>query len=294
MKHTNPRISKGSHWLLVAVLSLSAGLLAKPSKAFVPYLYQPNKNSLRATSLSIGRTAAQLLQLGQAKEAERLAELSVRLDKTDDKLWAILAEAQLRGNKLEKAKASLKKAKSINPKKGSLWFAEASIELQEKNTNKAIELLNRGLKLEPENAGAYFHLGNAKIMQLKFRSALLAFEKATKLKPTFWEALNNKALVLFEIGDIKTSIKTWREVIQINANAEPMLALAAGIYQTENNNEEALKLAKEALSKNPNYVSTKYQEKQLWGKRLRAATQTLLSLPELQANVERARANSEP
>ena len=287
---SNPKIFQ---LILTAIFGLTISFQSNPSKAFVPYLYEPEQKDLKATSLSIAKTAAQLIQLGQPDEAMRLARLAVRIEKNDDRLWAVLAEAQLRTNQLSAAKFSLQKAKRINPNNASLWFAEASIEIQEKNTKKAILLLNKGLKLDPKNAGGYFHLGNAHVMQSNLNDALISFKKASELKPTFWEALNNKGLVLFEMGKPKDSIKIWRKVLEINSNAEPMLALAAALNQYENKNLEALKLTKKALLQNPNYVSSEYQEKQLWGNKLRAATNALLALPKLQSDVARAKANSD-
>ena len=72
-----------------------------------------------------------------------------------------------------------------------------------------------------------------------------------------------------------------------------MMALAAALYQINKNNHKALELAETALGKNPNYVSSRYQKNQLWGKKLRNATKTLLSNNELRPAVERAKANSD-
>ncbi len=294
MKQTTKDHKKKLWMLVLTFLTLTNIFTIKPAKSFIPYIYEPKEETIKNTSLSIGRTAAQLLQLGQPKEAVRLAELAVRLDPKDEMLWSILAEAQLRSDQPEKAKRSLKKAKKINPKKANLWFAEATIALQTKEVEEAISLLKQGLKLEPKNAGGYFHLGNARIMQTNFKLALKAFEKASKLKPSFWEALNNKGLVLFEIDQTQLAIETWRKVLKINLNAEPMLALAAAINKNNSQSEESIELAEKALAQNPNYVLSSFQAKQLWGTKLQAATSALLSNPALNSVVERAKANSNP
>ena len=170
------------------------------SVAFIPYTYEPKIETLEETSVSIAKTAAQLIQLGQHSEAVRLIKLAVRLKPNDDRLWALLAEAQIKSNKLKQANKSISKAKRINPSKASLWFAEGSIALRENNPKKALKALNYGLKLEPKNAGAYFQKGNANLMQNKLKDALHSFETAVNIKPNFWEALNNKGIVLFEMG----------------------------------------------------------------------------------------------
>ena len=293
MKLSQPRRKPLSGWLTAAVLGLATTFVATPTRALVPYIYEPSPLELKGAGLGIGRTAAQLLQLGQSKEAALLAALAVRLQPNDERLWSILAEAQLRSDQLDAASHSLTQAKKLNPKKASLWFAEASLALRDKRPADAVNLINQGLKLEPSNAVAYFDLGNARVMQTNFRTALEAFEKASKLKPTFWEAVNNQGIVLFEMGKTKDAISRWRHVLDIKRNAEPMLALAAALNQINPGDKEAIELANKALAESPNYVFQSHQKEQLWGDRLRQATNHLLANPILRSAVERAQANAD-
>ena len=57
---------------------------------------------------------------------------------------------------------------------------------------------------------------------------------------------------------------------------------------------EALTLADQALNAEPNYVLDEYQSTQLWGPKLRAASQRLFREPRLRTTVERAHANANP
>ena len=72
-----------------------------------------------------------------------------------------------------------------------------------------------------------------------------------------------------------------------------MLALAAAMHRNQEKSSEILNLAKQALAKNPNYVSPNYQKEQLWGSSLLKATKQLLTNPQLLSDVERALANSD-
>ena len=56
-----------------ALISISSFGLIAPAQALVPYVYLPTEVELSGSSLGIGRTAAQLLQMGQPKEAAQLA-----------------------------------------------------------------------------------------------------------------------------------------------------------------------------------------------------------------------------
>ena len=281
--------------LMITMLTGTLGALnAAPVRALTPYVYTPSAEELEGAGVGIGRTAAQLLRLGQPEEAASLAALAVRLQPNDERLWSVLAEAQLRSDQLKAAAGSLAKAKALKPGKAGLWFAEASIALRDERPDDAISLLDEGLRLDPKNAGAYFDLGNARVMQSNLRQALKAFEQATTIKPSFWEALNNQALVLFEMGNTPEAIKRWRSVLSIKRNPEPMLALAAALNQQNPGNSESLELARQALAEDPNYVLPGHQENQLWGSKLRQATDVLLTTPSLIGAVERAEANADP
>tara|TARA_B100001057_G_scaffold465796_1_gene522264 strand:+ start:2655 stop:3509 length:855 start_codon:yes stop_codon:yes gene_type:complete len=280
---------------MITMLTGTLGALnAAPVRALTPYVYTPSAQELEGAGVGIGRTAAQLLRLGQPEEAASLAALAVRLQPNDERLWSVLAEAQLRSDQLKAAAGSLAKAKALKPGKAGLWFAEASIALRDERPDDAISLLDEGLRLDPKNAGAYFDLGNARVMQSDLRQALKAFEQATTIKPSFWEALNNQALVLFEMGNTPEAIKRWRSVLSIKNNPEPMLALAAALNQQSPGDAESLELARQALAEDPNYVLPGHQENQLWGSKLRQATDVLLTTPSLRGAVERAEANADP
>ncbi len=268
-------------------------VISLPGHAVVPYVFHPNTEELQKDSLKFARNAAQRLRFGRPKEAIRLTRLAIQLKPNDYMLWSLLGQAQLQDKKLTEAKESIEKAIQINPNKANLWFASATLSLQKQNPKEALYLIKQGLKLEPKNAHGYFQQGNAFILQKKYTNALASFQKAVSLESSFWEALNNQALILFEQSKVNEAIKKWQEVLEINQDAEPMLALAAALNHTNKTNAKTLLLAKKALSKNPNYVSTKHQKDQLWGDKLRKATSKLLARPDLKTAVERAKANSE-
>ncbi len=283
---------KKINYLIPFLISIGAILLPLPSKAFIPYIYEPEAKNLEKTGLSIAKSAAKLLQIGQPKEAARIGSLAVRLNPKDFRIWLILAEAQIKSENIEQANQSLAKAKKLNPKNAGIWFTEASLALQEKKTKTAIKLLEKGLSLQPDNAGGYFQLGNAKIIEGKLYLALEDFKKSVSLKPNFWEALNNQGLILFEINQIKKAIKTWRKVLEIQVNAEPMLALASALYISSPDKKEAIQLAIEALEKDPNYVSSIYQKEQLWGDKLIKANKQLFKEASLKPAIEKAKSNA--
>lgn len=289
-------------WLRsLAAAPLAFGLLAgglemgaaPAAGAFVPYVYIPRPQELEASGLGIAQAAARLLQLGQPEDAAKLAALTVQLLPGDPRGWVLLAEAQLRSNQTKEASKSLARAKQLDPRNPGILFAQGSLALRDGQPKQAMSYLQEGLKLNGKNPGAHFDLGNAQLLLNNPTAALGSFETAVSLRKDFWEAINNQALVLFELGRGREAIARWRQALKIKSSAsEPALALAAALYGSGNNTEEALQLAKRALDGEANYVLESYQKEQLWGSKLRAATQQLLTRPELKSVVERAQANA--
>ena len=280
--------------LPLAVLFALPILPMGAARAVVPYVYVPPAKELEAAGFGIAQVAARLLRIGQVEEAARLAELTVRLLPGEPRGWVLLAEAQLRSDRTDKALWALSKAKQLDPKNPGIWFAEGSLALRNGKPQEAIGLLNRGLQLDSRNAGAYFDLGNAQLLLGQGDKALGSFEQAEKLRRDFWEAINNQGLVLWEADRRPAALERWRKVMRIKPDVpETSLALAAGLFATDpSQRSEALRLAELALNEQPNYVMDSYQKEQLWGEKLRTVTRRLLSQPELKLVVDRAMANA--
>jgi tetratricopeptide (TPR) repeat protein len=252
-------------------------------KSLVPYYYLPSINNLQKESLSIGKDAYQLLYFGQYEQSLNLAKLAVKINKTDEKLWLILAEAQVANELNKQALNSLTEAKNINSNISEIYFAESNIYMKISELKKAKTALENGLKIEPNNHRAIFQLGNILLIEKNYSGAIKLFDKSIEIKPDFWQAINNKALAYFETNKIDRSIKHFEKAISIQDNAEPLLGLASCLRMKDI--KLAIQLAKKALIKNPNYVNYEYRKEQLWGKKLQISTDILLQNDQLQTDV---------
>ena len=253
------------------------------SKAIIPLYNLPSVEVLRKNSFAIAKNAYQLLYFGQKKESLSLAKLAISLNKSDSRLWSLLAEAQIANNLYENALNSIKEGKNIDPKMSELYFSESSIFIKQNKIKKAQTSLKNGLNLKPDDINGLFQLGNLYLMEKNFKQSLKTFNTAIKIKPTFWQAFNNKGLIFFELNNIPSAVENFKKAIEIENNAEPLLALAVCI-QNENFKESIL-LAKKALSKNPNYVDNEYRKEQLWGQKIQKQTNKLFSSKELKQDI---------
>ena len=252
-------------------------------QAIIPYYYFPTIKNLEKESLSIGKSAYQLLYFGQYKDSLNLAKLAVKLNATNEKLWLILSEAQIANKLYKNALYSLNKAQKLNSNISEIYFAKSNIYLKIAQKKDAKIALETGLKIEPNNHKAIFQLGNILLMEKNYFEAIKLFDRSIKIKPDFWQAFNNKGLAYFEKNEINSSIKLFEKAISIEDNAEPLLGLASCLRLKDI--KLALELAKKSLAKDPNYVNQNYRKEQLWGEKLQASTEILLQNKQLQNDV---------
>jgi len=256
-------------------------------RAIVPYYYFPTIKNLQEQSLYIGKNAYQLLYFGQYEDSLNLAKLAVKINAKDEKLWLILAEAQIANKKYKKALNSLNKAEQINSSISEIYFAKSNVYLKTSQQTKAKSALEKGKKIEPNNHQAIFQLGNILLMEKNYLGAIKLFDKSIKIKPDFWQAINNQGLAYFEKNNINQSIKLFESAISIQENAEPLLGLASCVRI--NDTKLAIQLAKKALDKDPKYVNYDYRKEQLWGEKLQASSEILLQNEQLKKDVIQAK-----
>jgi len=252
-------------------------------RAIVPYYYFPTIKNLQEQSLYIGKNAYQLLFFGQYEDSLNLAKLAVKINAKDEKLWLILAEAQIANKEYKNALNSLNEAEQIDSNISEIYFVKSNVYLKISQQTKAKNALEKGIKIEPNNHKAIFQLGNILLMEKNYLGAIKLFDKSIKIKPDFWQAINNKGLAYFERNNVNLSIKLFESAISIEENAEPLLGLASCI--SINDTKLAIQLAKKALAKNPNYVNYDYRKEQLWGEKLQATTEILLQNEQLKKDV---------
>jgi len=252
-------------------------------QAIVPYYYFPTIKNLEKQSLYIGKNAYQLLYFGQYEDSLNLAKLAVKINSKDEKLWLILAEAQIATKQYKNALNSLNKAEQLNSNISEIYFTKSNIYLKTSQQTKAKSALEKGIKLEPNNHRAIFQLGNILLMEKNYLGAIKLFDQSIKIKPDFWQAINNQGLAHFEENNINLSIKLFEGAISIQENAEPLLGLASCLRI--NDTKLAIKLAKKALAKDPQYVNYDYRKEQLWGEKLQSSTEILLQNEQLKKDV---------
>ena len=277
----------------ILCISLLSFFLFKIEKvqSLVPYYYFPTKKTLKKNSLSIGKNAYELLYFGDHEKSLNLAKLALTINKKDENLWLLFAEAQIANNLYTNALTSLSKAQKINSNNSETYFAKSNVYLKINQLKNAKKSLKQGLEIKPNNYKAIFQLGNIILMEKNYTEAIKIFDQSVKIKPDFWQGINNQALAYFEKNNIHLSSKHFEKALSIQENAEPLLGLASCLRIKDI--KLAIILAKKALAKDPNYVSYEYRKEQLWGEKLQNSTEKLLKNAELQKDVMLAKSKIE-
>ena len=287
------RHSPNFYRFIFSLILFESSIMTNASYAFFPRINEPTQQELESTSIQIGKTAIRLIQFGQNNEAIKLLRLAIKLNPKEVDLWTSLAETQVRSNRNYEALSSLNQAIKLSPNKQSIYLSQASIYMNINDPQKAKISIKKGLLINKYNERSYFQLGNAEIMLKNYNSALDAFKKSLEINSNFWQSINNEGLILYELNNFKEAKSKFRSALKISNDAEPMLALAIVLYSSNNKSIESLNLAKNALKSNPQYVSNQYQEKQLWGKKLRKSAQLLFKNKDMKQAVNEAKEKSQ-
>jgi tetratricopeptide (TPR) repeat protein len=110
-----------------------------------------------------------------------------------------------------------------------------------------------------------------------YLSAILEYNRAISENNKFIPAIINIGIIKYEEGDKQGAIFQWQQAIEINNQvAESILALAVALY-SQGKEAEAHSLAEKALKLDKNTADVKFLRKNLWGDKLIADTQRLLS-----------------
>lgn len=271
--------------LVSALLSASFLGQLKPAQAqaLLPYTLPLDEERLEADGLSLAEDAAQLTQFQQYDEALARAQLAAQLAPNDPQILALLGSLYLQVGDAAPAITALERAKTLEPSNALVWFALGSAYFSEAQYLQAANALEAGLELESDNAGAWFDLGNTYYKLNRYRQAISQYDKAVQNDATFWPAINNIGLVLYEMGDIEGAIEKWQDSLDIAENEpEPQLAIAAAQYAQGNRKLEAIQSATAALERDSRYSDINFLEENLWGTRLLDATRDLLDTPAIQ------------
>lgn len=211
----------------------------------------------------------------------------IKRSQTDD-YFAQGVEKGLQGDNLG-AIVAYTEAIRLNPKYAEAYNRRGIVYVNLGDKQAAIDDFTQAIKINPNYAKAYYNRGFVYHQQGNYIAAISEYNQAVAKDANSLAAVNNIGLIKYEQGDKATAIKQWQKAMKIdNKSAEPILALAVALYTT-GEEEEAYQLAVTALKLDKNFADVNFLKKNLWGDKIIADTQKLLSTPKMKTLLSQLR-----
>ncbi len=170
----------------------------------------------------------------------------------------------------------------LKPNNADAYFRRGAAHQQLKDYRLALLDYNQAIKLQPNNAQYYFDRGVIHHELQDYTAALSDYNQAVAKDEKFWSASVNIGYIKYEKGDVQGAIEQWRQSVKINSNeAEPQMALAVALY-AQGEQQKGLNMAQAALRLDKRFANVAFLKDNLWGFRLVADAQKLLSHPSIQ------------
>ncbi len=187
---------------------------------------------------------------GELDQAEDAIKKTIEIQKDSVPFRLLLAEFYVRHQLYEKAELTLKSSLEDFPKDLQLQVALGELSFDLKKLDQARSIMESVLATNPDNGGANLIKARFLISEGKNNEAI---ERITPLMhdyPKWGEPFYYSALTQLRLGNQELAQKSIEQAIQNNANNDRYHALAAQIYLTRGDSDQAGREATQALRLN--------------------------------------------
>ena len=203
-------------------------------------------------SRSILNEAIQLINAGQAAQAEALCRDAVNRNPRDVNMVALLGATLLKSRKIPEAEKFLRDAIELAPNFAKPHEDLGILLLEQNRPEEAVDLLRNATRLEPQSELAHFNLGRALVLLGRGAEADQAFEASFDLNP------ERKKLALaaeaHRQGKLDEAAATYREVLRANPNNVDALRLLGGIAAAQHRYDDAERRLRRAIELAPDFA----------------------------------------
>ena len=159
------------------------------------------------------------------------------------------------------ADAQFQEASRLNPKWITPWLDWGGLWLAQKQPDQAIQVIQAGLKANPDSEELHMLLASAYSAEGQIDHAITAYEGALRLNPRNVLVANNLAVLLVDYkGDSQSLQKAFALSRDFEKNApHPLFLDTLGWVRFKmGQQEEALRLMKDAVAKSPEVPTLNY------------------------------------
>ena len=221
--------------------------LARESLAM--YGRQQHARYILANHLTL--STEQLVKAGRFDEAiPRLQELA-EIYPNFPHLPYRMAEAYLKTERFAPALPWLDRLAEEEPDDPLVLYNRALALMAVGRAAEAVTALERVVAVDPDDAEARLALGNARMMGEDWTGAISDFDEALRIRPVYFEAAYNRANALWARGDLDLAVLGFTELMRRGENLPPLLLSLSALHLQRDDPAEALKLAQQILSMQP-------------------------------------------
>ena len=161
----------------------------------------------------------------------------------------------------QEADVQFREASRVNPKWIAPWLGWGGLWLAQKQPDQAIQVIQSGLKANPESEELHMLLASGHFDQGQIDPAITAYDGALRLNPRNVLAANNLAVLLVDYkGDTQNVQKAFALSRDFEKDApHPLFLDTLGWVRFKmGQQEDALRLMKEAVAKSPELPTLNY------------------------------------
>ena len=206
------------------------------------------------------------MEKNDLKEAEDQLHNAVKMAPTYREARAVLADVYRRQGEREKAEKIFSSLgglpdrldlsdpvyfEMVEEGVSSFWCqVRGNIYLKRNDLNNAEEEFKKALEAKP-NEASHTSLGYVYQRQKRYEAAIDHYNQALALNPEYSSALNNLAVVYYDLGDVQKARSIMKKVLETDSGSVDA-CLNMGTFSKEmGNRKEAVKYFREGLEKAP-------------------------------------------
>jgi tetratricopeptide (TPR) repeat protein/S1-C subfamily serine protease len=181
------------------------------------------------------------------------------------------------------ALTDLNQATKVQPNDAKSYYWRGFVRKELKDYQAALADCNQTIKLQPNDALGYYCRGVVYQKQGDENAALSEYAQALAKDKKFAAANTKIGYIKYERGDVEGAIQQWQKAIQIDSDFTAAQLALAVVLHSRGEQQKALNMAQATLRLDKTLADVEVLKQHLWGTRLIAEGEKLLSHPNIQA-----------
>ncbi|MBW4595612.1 MAG: tetratricopeptide repeat protein [Brasilonema angustatum HA4187-MV1] len=181
------------------------------------------------------------------------------------------------------ALTDLNQAIKLQPNDAKSYYWRGFVRKELKDYQAALADCNQTIKLQPNDAVGYYCRGVVYQKQGDDNAALSEYAQALVKNEKFAAANTKIGYIKYEKGDVEGAIQEWQKAVQVDSDLTGAQLALAVVLHSRGEQQKALNMAQATLRLDKTLADVEVLKQNLWGTRLIAEGEKLLSHPNIQA-----------